>query len=1531
MWTFDGISLTMVPMRAISPQEQAVLRVLQLSVAALSGRQVAQMCGISPTSANRALKSLEKEGLANGARKGRSVLWSATPGSASALALPSDQAERVAVVITALPLELTAVTNVLVNTRRERVGDFWVWRGELAGESTHWSVYVAQAGQGNPGAAAVVGALVGPCNANVVAFAGIAAGLKPDDHKKGDVIVASRLHDPATGKQVVAEAGSELLGRDFTFQVSAPLLSLLRATIAGSEWTPVPSDPSYRPDAPHAYVGPIVASASVQSSPESPLLDAVKARYQDAYALDMESYGAAAGADVHGLPTLAVRGISDFIADKGEAGNDAFQPVAAGNAAQFLRHVLVNSHPDDFRGAPSVPVQPTAGGGGVVLSFELSDLLGGVRVWVERIGRESMARADAALKDVCEARANGGLATWANRRFHQPPKWLREDSSGDGWALVGAVASLVESAVAPQAFGRAAEVAATAGEPTMAAYFRMSALLQRIRVDAAKHDDQIRFAAAEWAREAPGAGLESLGPLPAFYGASFTDDAPAQKALAERSIAALGLPDRSGVLRGIAEQSPAVDFDDEIRDLVASSILRQLAEQMLMPNAADRFGVVTALSDSEQRGNPFTRDLADDAAKVAAWSLALRPDSEAAQLVAAQAALGELVALTGRPVNKVEFEVSKRAVAIEAQALAVRDAYRAWEIPAGMAVAVAGRARSMQGDSVGALHLLCAPPNGSATLEESRHPEVIRVAAFLAMATGNRDLALQLADHLGDSLEASLIRARVLDETPGMAAEVNAAQLEVLRQTEAAGQSAGGALLGITARFDSFTAEERAVIDASISRVYQRDAQLGEVLRARCALYGGDPAGALELIRAVNSHELAVMTRAEALVELGRVSEGVKLVFKESASRQDFALATEALRMAMRHEEVGLVREVAQWILAAGPSAAVQLEARYALRSVERFQRNWEAALQLTREIVSGFIAEDLPVPEVEYWREAEALYFLDRFTAAVEALVRAPSLSFVDRDQVLLLFSILRRAFGERRESDPAASANDLGGPAFELFIRAASQWAHDEQLAAMALGIGMTARHANLTTAQQVQLREVSEKYFDTFGDAGAFKRVTFSEGDLSELYDVLRANAEANAGRANAINELAKMVRHGRIPLAAFLGVLERNYTESLVRCDFGYYVAAEVPGLGVESAAAALNQTVVADVSALVVGPLSGIELRKLVAKFDEVLLPSESRDDIAKGRSALSLRSVGWMGWDPKEERPTITEVDDDTTSAWAEAADGLWESLAFLRISSPLAESEEAWMASVNLARESGCALWADDCALRALARSEGIPAFGTLDLVAASGGAEELSAAIESMRSGRVVDLPFTKSWLQYAIDSSYEHGSPFFSAIQRPYAWRDPRASFIEFQGLMRGRPADLDAPQIAGWAAAAANGLAQALPIGGQVGGVAALLTWTVVNADPFFEVLLAGGSAEDAASAPSAGHMLREIARVATVTRDNYYPNAPAIEPIIALLGRSLQSTVGATAAGRYMAALVGTLDGDLRREVFGAYLNTVQEE
>lgn len=1500
-----------------------ILRILRRSAEPLSGRQVAAIASVAPNTANRALKALQDRELVGSSKEGRAILWTTTADVSGLAELEGSTQERVALVVTAVELEHTEVRNRLVNAERVRVGDIWMVRGEVPGDHIGWTVYLARAGMGNATSAALVGLAAGDLHANIVAFVGTAAGLKPGDQRHLDVVVASRIHNPYAGKQVPTESGSKLLGRDRTYVVPGPLVATVNACIADSEWTSSARSQHFDAKHPHAFVAPIVSIEAVQVDPNSTVLQEIHNRFQDAAALDMESFGLAAGSDIHDLPVLAVRGISDFIGDKTEPGNDDLQPLAAGNAARLLRDILVFAHADDFKRGKQVP--PPAPQPSDLVDHPQVSLPGAVQVWMDRLERRSSARASAARDAIADMRASGvTAATWLSRALHRPPAWLREDDTGDGWALMTSLASIAESKVAWRGFEQAAAAAKLTGDVDACAFFSLAQWLERIGKD--PEDD----------RPGPGAldafddeVIARLGAVIAFYRAVLDGGLAKTKVCAEAAIASLGLSDPSGILRVPEDPVDVVDIDPMLRDIVASTVLRQIAQMMLAPGAADQLGLQSGLATRTLRGNPVTRDLADDGLRLAEWAVVLRPNAEGTRLTQAQTMLGVLVSMTGRTYADVEDDISKRARVVEADALQVRDVLREWDGSSGPALAVAARARSMQGDFTGSLRLLLPAPEGFATQREAKHPDVVRLAAYIARVTGDDQLALELAAKNPDRVEGELMRAAVLGGRPQMAGEAKDALFAALEQSAGA-QSDFQALMALSRRFNSLNESEQAIVVDRIESLGRLDRELADVIRARVLLSQGEPEAALRHVRGLERNELALEAHADALVASGRAEEGARLVFDEGMRRGDIPLATEALEIAMSNGLAETASDIALNLLGRDDGKPVRLRALRALQRIARSENKWPSVATRTEQVIEELGKDGLPVPEGEYWLLAEALFFMEKFEKALTVLLDAPAVSFNEREKAQLLLATLRRAIDEQRARNENRSTRhvaDLGDKKlYSMFMRAAANWAADEQIAAAAMSIVLMAPDSSFTEAQIAEFRDYAEKYFEQHGENASITQIKIEEDNLDPFIDFLRSGDT----RQRALEELSHKVRAGRLPLAVLAEAAGRTCTESLIRRDLGYVMAVgDDGGLGEQAVREALGGRAVVDTTALVVAPWTGRPFRKLAAHLDSVIVPAPLREDIARARSSLAMRSTATVGWDTRQQRPVIGETTAEEAQADADAAEQVWADVQGLEVA-PVADTtrRDRWLSAITVAQELGVPVWADDIVTRHFARSMGVPAFGTFDLIHSTADESDVSAAVASFRENRVVDIPIEESWHGLASKADWDTNSPFALAISRPAAWRDIQVSFSEFRLLITMRSDGVNPQKTATWAHLAANGLAVATIPPARPKVVSALLAWVILFADPFFTSARESASAVDRDNLPEdAGRVTEFVIGVADNLRDQHYPDADALGLLIDILCRGLLDTLGPEATSRHIAALVDRLDDETGRRVLAAYIQS----
>lgn len=1507
--------------------ELDILRILRRSAEPLSGRRLAEIAGAAPNTANRVLRRLEVRSLVSSAKEGRAVLWTTTADVAELRELDSSPEKRVALVVTAVELEHTQVLNRLVNAERVRTAGIWMLRGEVPGDHIDWTVYLARAGMGNATSAALVGLAAGELEANVVAFVGIAAGLKPADQRPLDVVVASRIHNPYAGKQVHTDSGSTLLGRANTYSVPAPVVSLVYACVADSEWTSSTDSPNFNASHPHAYVAPIVSVEAVQADPDGPLVGLIQERFQDAAALDMESFGLAAGSDIHDLPVLAVRGLSDFIGNKSEAGNDALQPRAAENAAGLLRDILVFAHPEDFKrggGAGPSPSQPAGDPDGPAVP-----LPGAIQMWMDRLERRSQARAAEARDALAQLRRTGGTAaTWLSRVLHRAPSWLREDDTGDAWAVVASLASLAGSKVAWRAFGRAAGAAKLTGDIDASAFFALSAWLERLgKRDDGAEEDQAGFDALD---DFENDVVDRLGAVIEFWRSVVEGDLAKSKTRAEVALASLGLEDRSGVLRKPEAPVRVAKLDVELRDLVAVAVLRQLAQMMLAPGAADQLGVQSGLAARSLRGNPVTRDLADDGLRLAQWAARLRPNSEGTQLTLAQTTLGVLVSMAGRNAADVEDEISQRARAVEAEALRVRDVFRDWGGPSGSAVAVAARARSIQGDFVGALRLLLPAPDGLASQREASHPEVVRLGAYIARVVGKDELALTLAAKSPDRVEAELMRAAVLGSRPQMAEEAKQALFAALELSEGAHHSDFQALMALARRFNSLRPSEQATVTAHIDRLAKLDSDLADVMRARAALTQGDPASALTYVRGLERNELALEAHADALVASGRAEEAARLVFEEGLARGDIPLATEALEIAMDNGLFGPAHEIALRLMAREDARPVRLKVLRALQRIARSENRWQEVSARTRDAIQELAASSLPVPEIDYWRLTEALFFQEKFEQALTVLLDAPAVSFNEREKAQLFLSVLRCVIEEHRVSpgQSGMTVADLGNPrVYAMFMRAAADWAADEQIAAAAMAVVLMAPDSSFSEAQIAEFRDYAERYFERHGENASITQIQIEDDNLDPLFEFLRRGE----GRHKALEELARDVRSGRFPVVVLTEATGRTCTESLIRRDLGYVMAVDDDGgVGEEAARAAVGGRTVVDTTAVVVASWTGQSFRKLAARFDAVIVPAPVREDIARARSSLAMKSTATLGWDTRLQRPLLTETSPEEAQAHADAGEQAWADVQGLQVA-PCAglSNPDRWLSAVTLAQEMGLPVWADDIVIRRFARAMGVAAFGSLDVVRALGDETALAVAVASLRESRVVDLPLDAPWIALADKAKWQTDSPFAIAISRPAAWRNVPEAFSNFRSLIRLRPDHMAPENTAAWAHLAANGLAMATAPPARPKAVSALLAWVIFFTDPFFTVARTNTGELHVVDLPDeAGRVTQNIINAAEELRDRHYAAADAVGHLVEVLCRGLLVSIGPEQTSRTVAALVDRLDRDTGSRLFAAYVQSV---
>lgn len=291
---------------------------------------------------------------------------------------------------------------------------------------------------------------------------------------------------------------------------------------------------------------------------------------------------------------------------------------------------------------------------------------------------------------------------------------------------------------------------------------------------------------------------------------------------------------------------------------------------------------------------------------------------------------------------------------------------------------------------------------------------------------------------------------------------------------------------------------------------------------------------------------------------------------------------------------------------------------------------------------------------------------------------------------------------------------------------------------------------------------------------------------------------------------LRNLVRQVQSGQIPLAVLAHSLHKSYSLSLSNGGVGVVVASTLNGnihnseTLVATQALQNRSAVVVDASVVSLAPtLSDFDSLRL--KFSDALMDVATRRDIAQ--SLVEARgftaSSGSLGWDDFSGRPTFTESDPAAQLGLlrrAEAMEREAERLTTVRLDGPPqftaeiteALGEQGWVETIELAGRRHIALWSDDVAQRAFARSLGVSSFGTANLLEALQGAEPPESAsaedMETYASDRrdivrslirhgVVDQPCPEAELVDLILSDEGPGDAHL-VLTRPAWWQEDQS---------------------------------------------------------------------------------------------------------------------------------------------------------
>ena len=1503
-WHADGVGDTGSRLDQRSSQ---ILAVLLQSSAPVSGRRIASILGISPTTASTHLKRLLELGLANAKSSGRAVLWSAIEDTKEARDLravassPRTQRQAAsstaidaaswiptssktpptltAVILTALSVEYSAVRSHLetpLSLRRTTSGTRYEV-GRIRGEHVVWQVHLAEIGMGNAGAAAEVAGAVEEFSPRLLLFVGVAGGLKPDDQTHGDVVVADLVYNVHSAKLANKAGQSEILSRPLSFSAPHRLNQLVRA-VGRENWVdaaPVDEPHEALPDdRPAVYLRPIVGGEVVLADPHSDLRDQIAKRFNDAAAIDMESFGVYESAHRYEVPVLAIRGLSDLVGDKEAAADREWQPRAAKNAAAFAVALMRRAEEADI---PTSRASRATAQAESLRELDESDVTSSqeaeahlarlapiLRPWWLRLARAQASKALDILAEVASksSSANG----WLGRIRHRPPPWLRDDMTGDAWVLVALFADSHESHLAGWAYQEASMRAAQRGETLVASISQLKATLatarQRPREALEAGSNSIRPPTDSTVRVSDPAAE----PLARLVQAAVDEDAAGIVAAAPAAATALGSPKLLEPLSVPADSMSAGGHASSLE--TAASAFRELAESDSGIVEQLRVEVLMLVASAMlQRADVASALLMVRRARE------LAPAASGPMILWAKARLEQVVG----PGAAMDPAINVTAVLteIEETALTARDRRRDWSGKTAEALAIAGRARAHGGDPRGALRLLLSAPRGQASETEARDSQVCEVAAMAALMAGELNLALELAASISDPVERELLRGNAFSQSQNTADRaIDAFRSALTMIPENQPYQLVRALLGLVSLGVPVTATGAGTVYNEVRSLREMDPEAADLVEAKAALYAGRSRDALRMTRQYPESVAAVEIAADAAMAEGDPDEAIRMLEKAGRMRGDEALRMQAMFLAAQSGRDADARRIAGF-LATSVTPEIRRHALQVLLSLASRDANYEEVVQFSRRLIEDEAFEisdpDRRGSVVKYrWALAHAEYELRHVDRARFAIDSPTPLRPSTRSEAMLLLAVLRTS------AATASSAHKYGADTANLVDRVLSVAATfpDEEIVAFALTIVMVPPVPTpLPDVLLSRVRQLQEDFFTRFPNTTLLRQIHVSDDDLSELFEELKKTAGPDKQH---FAELVNQAWLGLYPEAILAEASQRPYAEVLIKRPLGCHVVygndavvAEAERTAARSALA--QQKVVLDTATLVMLATVEARAKQLIAQFSRAILPAACRDDVLETRDSLKLRSTASLGWDVEGQRPSFTDFPPELVEEWADAGMRLGSMLAMLDISPNTDGQQWEWDSSLRTAQREGVALWADDLALRSVARSLQIPAFGTIALVSELQEAGILPALVrdeivEGYLRGYAVDLPLVDRLLEFAESENWlPRGYPLLM-LSRPASWLPQGEGFGRFMTLATAIPDSARTPEnSAAWFHAAMTGLTWATPPPARPRVAGALLAWSVANMGgaSVFPLLLDAGEHVMATAAPDGDLLLSTI--------------------------------------------------------------------
>jgi nucleoside phosphorylase len=745
-----------------------------------------------------------------------------------------------------------------------------------------------------------------------------------------------------------------------------------------------------------------------------------------------------------------------------------------------------------------------------------------------------------------------------------------------------------------------------------------------------------------------------------------------------------------------------------------------------------------------------------------------------------------------------EGELNQLQLAYEL-AVSARDQRRAWGGDSAAATVVAARAAGLIGDFRGVLSLVLEAPAGQATSREASSSELATMGCYAALSLSDFARTRQLLPRVSDALESQLIDLAVREGEGAPESEL----LPALEQLALIDDIRPDQL----ARVLSQLSRVGGNVEDGLARLEVASAELAALTRARIAILRGDTLAARRRLKGLKS-SMAADLLADASLRDGRLDDLVERLRERFATTKNPSYLGEAAEHMLRAHRLAEARDlVVEALTVSGVGRAVRIRLEELAAQVYGGLQDWPNVERHTKELLaldSGHLNAA--------WGLVFALHNQRRFAEALN-VIRSRSLGPRSEDEATCALVLWRQ--------------HDNGVEAIDAAVNIARTFPDSEQVVGLALlcSLELSSRlpeDASPSPDVTKALADLSDRFFTTWPESTIVTRL--SADDPDELIKQMSEMVRRGTAPSDELVELAAHASAGRAPLGFVSAAVGKPLLELVLSAaDRPVLIGSLDPVLRAQEDADALSalfDDVVVDVHAIAVVASLTDHAETLGSTFLRLRVPLNVLDDVLEGADRIGRRSTVSMSWDHVRDRMVIHEISQDDADLRATRAANACDVMR--QMVSERVQLDEAFnaprlgvvLAPIELARRRGIALWSDDPGLRVLARSEGVPAFGTLSVVDALTSGDRLSplGALQLKLSLLSAGFDFDASTdllLRYLTED--EFGTSAVGILARRSVWTDPGRGLAVFKASLAAAPTenlDLRRELIAGAAFGAAS---------------------------------------------------------------------------------------------------------------------------